>query len=90
LKQQIAEKQLEVDLVQRALALANDNFYSRPDFSKDEDGKAKLEAMKIELAQKQEELAQLKAQLQSGADAKEEKPAESGSQPQSEAQAPQP
>lgn len=80
LKQQIAEMQLQVDLVQRALSLANDDFYSRPDFSKDEDGKAKLDALKAELTEKQQALADLKAKLPSDA-APGEKPAESQTQP---------
>ncbi len=83
LKQQIAEKQLETDLAQRELALANDDFYSRPDFSRDDAGKAKLDAMRSDLAQRQDELAQLKAKLPAGASAKEEKPAGTESQTQS-------
>ena len=63
LKLEIADKAKEADLQQRALALANESYYSRPDFSKDPDGKAKLDAMQSDLAQKKEELAQLKAKL---------------------------
>jgi hypothetical protein len=75
LKQQIAEKAKEADLQQRALALENESYYSRPDFSKDPDGKAKLDAMQSDLAQKKEELAQLKAKLKElGADS-DQKPA---------------
>jgi hypothetical protein len=63
LKQEIADKAKEVDLQQRVLALANESYYSRPDFSKDPDGKVKLDAMQSDLAQKQGELAELKAKL---------------------------
>jgi len=60
LKQEITDMAKEVDVQQRALVLANESFYSRPDFSKDPDGKAKLDAMQSDLAQKKDELAQLK------------------------------
>jgi uncharacterized protein YeeX (DUF496 family) len=63
LKQDIADKAKELDLGQRVLALANESYYSRPDFSKDPDGKAKLDAMQSDLAQKKDELAWLKAKL---------------------------
>ena len=100
LKQEIAEKQLEVDLAQRELALANDDFYSRPDFSHDDTGKAKLDTMQSDLAQKQDELTQLKAKLPAGALAKEEKlagteaqtqaPSETQPQPEQQTQPQQP
>src|SRR5882757_7194115 len=64
-----------VDVQQRALALANESFYSRPDFSKDPDGKAKLDAMQSDLAQKKDELAQLKAKLKELAPDADQKPA---------------
>lgn len=75
LKQQIADKAHEADLQQRALALANESYYSRPDFSKDPDGKAKLDAMQSDVAQKKEELAQLKAKLKDLAPDADQKPA---------------
>jgi hypothetical protein len=75
LKQQIADKAHEADVQQRALALANESYYSRPDFSKDPDGKAKLDAMQSDLAQKKEELAQLKAKLKELAPEADQKPA---------------
>lgn len=75
LKRQIADKAKEADLQQRSLALENESYYSRPDFSKDPDGKAKLDAMQSDLAQKKDELAQLKAKLKDlGVDA-DQKPA---------------
>jgi len=75
LKQQIADKAHEADLQQRALALANESYYSRPDFSKDPDGKAKLDAMQSDLAQKKDELAQLKAKLKDLSPDADQKPA---------------
>jgi hypothetical protein len=75
LKQDIADKAQEVDLQQRALALANESYYSRPDFSKDPAGKAKLDAMQSDLAEKQGELAELKAKLKELAPDADQKPA---------------
>ena len=75
LKQQIADKAKEADLQQRALALANESYYSRPDFSKDPDGKVKLDAMQADLAEKRGELAELKAKLKELAPDADQKPA---------------
>jgi len=75
LKQEIADKTNEADVQQRALALANESYYSRPDFSKDPDGKAKLDAMQSDLVQKQDQLAQLKAKLKELAPDADQKPA---------------
>jgi hypothetical protein len=75
LKQQIAEKAKEADLQQRSLALENESYYSRPDFSKDPAGKAKLDAMQSDLAQKKDELAALKAKLKDLAPDADQKPA---------------
>ncbi|HEY1482938.1 MAG TPA: hypothetical protein VGF19_09455 [Candidatus Acidoferrum sp.] len=63
LKQQLVEKQNEVDLAQRELALANDNYYSKADFSSDKSGKAKLDSMQTDLNAKKDELAQIKAKF---------------------------
>ncbi|HEV2103356.1 MAG TPA: hypothetical protein VGR58_11320 [Candidatus Acidoferrum sp.] len=75
LKQQIADKAKEVDLQQRTLALENESYYSRPDFSKDPAGKAKLDEMQSDVAQKKDELAQLKARLKDLAPDADQKPA---------------
>jgi hypothetical protein len=90
LRQEIKEKQSEVDLAQRELTLGSDNFYSRPDFSQDTAGKAKLDAMQSDVAQKQDELTQLKAKLPAGASAVEEKPATDQTQPDQSQQTQQP
>jgi hypothetical protein len=63
LKQQVTAMQGEVDLGQRSLSLDQDAFYSKPNFSNDKDGKAKLEAEQADLKQKQDNLAQLKAKF---------------------------
>jgi ribonuclease D len=81
LKQQIREMKSEVDLEQRALSLANEAYYSKPDFSKDVDGKAKLDEMASALGIKKEELEQLLAKLPAGETADEPKPAEAPPQP---------
>jgi hypothetical protein len=75
LKQEIADRAQEVDVQQRALALANESYYSRPDFSKDPDGKAKLDAMQTDVAQEKDHLAQLKAKLKELAPDADQKPA---------------
>jgi hypothetical protein len=85
LKREILEKQKELDLALRSLSLANEDFYSKPDFSKDTDGKAKLDAMKGDVDQLKDALAQLKAKLPAGISLEPEKP-----QPAGEAQAQQP
>jgi hypothetical protein len=63
LKQQVAEMKTQVELLQRLLALDQDALYSKPDYQRDKDGKAKLDAEQADLQAKQEELAQLKAKL---------------------------
>jgi len=63
LKQQLVEKQSEVDLAQRELALANDNYYSKADFASDKSGKAKLDGMQTDLNAKKDELTQIKAKF---------------------------
>ena len=76
LKLQIREMKQEVNLAQRTLSLANDDYYSKPDFSKDTNGKARLDALQSDLAQKKDELAQLLAKLPAGETADEPKPAD--------------
>jgi len=63
LKQQVTALQGEVDLAQRSLTLDQEAFYSKPDFSNDKDGKAKLDAEQADLLQKQDDLARLKSKL---------------------------
>jgi hypothetical protein len=63
LKKELAALQGEVDLAQRSLSLDQDAYYSKPNFSNDKDGKAKLDAALADLKLKQDDLAQLKAKL---------------------------
>ena len=63
LKKQIKEKEESVNLAQRELTLEQDNYYSKVDFQHDTEGKQKLDDMRSDLATKQNELADLKAQL---------------------------
>lgn len=63
LKKQIAEKQHGVDMLQRELALEQDNFYHKQDYQRDSAGKQKLDSMQSDLKSKQDELNALKAKL---------------------------
>ena len=90
LKREILEKQKELDLAQRALNLANDDFYSKPDFSKDAGGKAKLDAMKGEVDQVKNALDQLKAKLPPGVTLEPEKPQAPAGGDQAQPPQPQP
>jgi hypothetical protein len=75
LKQEIAAKQADVDLSQRELALANDAYYSKPDFSSDRAGKAKLDSMQSDLNAKKDDLAKLKSRFAELGGVEEQKPA---------------
>jgi hypothetical protein len=84
LKQQIADKQKSVDLLQRELALEQDNFYGKQDYQRDAAGKQKLDSMQSDLKTKQDELAALKAKLAEAGgaeDSKETAPAANPSAP---------
>jgi len=63
LKQQIADKTQEVDLAKREFALEQDSYYSKPGFSADKEGKTKLDALRADVSQKQDELTKLKAKF---------------------------
>ncbi len=63
LKQLVKDKQGEVDVLRRLLDLDREALYSKPDYSRDADGKAKLESEQDELKQKEQEFSQLKAKL---------------------------
>jgi hypothetical protein len=45
------------------LALAQDTYFSNPDYVHDTAGKAKLDAQKQQIGDKQEEVARLKARI---------------------------
>src|SRR5258708_36084180 len=63
LKGKIKDAQSDLDLLQREFQLDQDTFYSSPDYSNNTSGKAKLDAMKQQISDKQQELDRLKAQL---------------------------
>ena len=63
LKEKIKEAQSDLDLQQREYKLDQESFYSNPDYSKNTSGKEKLDAMKQQITDKQQELDQLKARL---------------------------
>jgi hypothetical protein len=65
IKQELKDKQGEVELLQRLLNLDREAYYSKPDSSREADGKAKLDAEQDELTQKSQEFEKLKAKLQS-------------------------
>jgi|SRR5580658_4823752 uncharacterized coiled-coil protein SlyX len=63
LKQQLAGEQKALELLQRDLALQQDTYISNPDHSHDTAGKAKLDAMQQQIADKQQEVDALKTRL---------------------------
>jgi hypothetical protein len=63
LKEKIKDAQSDLDLLQREFQLDQDTFYSSPDYANDTSGKAKLDAMKQQIADKQQELEKLKTDL---------------------------
>jgi len=62
-KQQLAEAQKALDLLQRDTALQQDTYISNPDNAHDTAGKAKLDAMLQQIAGSQQAVDALKAQL---------------------------
>ncbi len=63
MKQQLAEAQKVLDLLQRELALQQDAFYTNPDHDRDTSGKAKLDDLKQQVLGKQQSVDDLKAKL---------------------------
>jgi hypothetical protein len=63
LKQQVAEAQKGLELLQREFALQQDSYISNPDHSHDLAGKAKLDAMLQQVTDKQQAVNALKSQL---------------------------
>lgn len=63
-KQQLADAQKELDLLQRELALEQDNVYSKPNSASDTAGNAKLDDLTQQLAGKQQTVEALKARLE--------------------------
>jgi len=63
LKEQIKQAQSDLDLAKREQALQQDTYFSNPDYVHDTAGKAKLDALKQQITDKQQELDRLKARL---------------------------
>jgi hypothetical protein len=63
LKEKIKEAQTDLDLQQREYQLDQESYYSTPDYAKNTSGKEKLDAMKQQITDKQQELDKLKARL---------------------------
>jgi hypothetical protein len=63
LKGKIKDAQSDLDLLQREFQLDQDTFYSSPDYANNPSGKAKLDAMKQQIADKQQGLERLKTEL---------------------------
>ncbi len=72
LKEQIKQVQSDIDLAQRELRLQQDSFFSSPDYSHNTAGKAKLDGLKQQISDKQEDLEKLKSRLAALPPAKEE------------------
>jgi hypothetical protein len=62
-KQELAELEKQLNLLQRGFALDQDSYYSKPDYAADRDGKAKLDAEQQRIRDKQPELDRAKALL---------------------------
>jgi hypothetical protein len=63
LKGQIAQAAKELDLLQRELALDQDEYFSKPDYVSDKAGKAKLDAQQRQINDKKQDLEGLKTRL---------------------------
>jgi hypothetical protein len=63
LKEQIKQAESDLDLAKREQALQQDTYFSNPDYVHDTAGKAKLDALKQQITDKQQELDRLKARL---------------------------
>jgi uncharacterized coiled-coil protein SlyX len=63
LKQQLADAQKGLELLQRDLSLQQDTYISNPDHSHDTAGKAKLDAMLQQVTEKQQDVDALKTRF---------------------------
>lgn len=89
LKLQLAEAQKDLDLAQRQLALDQDTYFANPEYAHDVAGKAKLNAEKQQIADKQQEIEGLKSRLAALEELKSHrKPARAQAAPASQPQKP--
>jgi hypothetical protein len=63
LKEQIKQAQSDLDLAQREQTLQQDTYFSNPDYVHDTAGKAKLDAIKQQVTDKQQIVDRLKGRL---------------------------
>lgn len=63
LKQQLVEAQKNLELAQIDLSLQQDTYFSNPDYIHDKDGKAKIDAMQLDVTQKQQIVDELKVKI---------------------------
>jgi len=63
LKEKIKDAQSDLDLLQREYQLDQETFYSSPDYARNTAGKQKLDGLKQQISDKQQEIEQLKAKL---------------------------
>jgi hypothetical protein len=63
LKQQLVEAQKNVELAQIDLSLQQDTYFSNPDYIHDKDGKAKIDAMQLDVKQKEQIVDELKVKI---------------------------
>lgn len=63
LKGQVEEAQKALELAKRELSLEQDNLYSKPDYQGNSAGKAKVDGLNQQVADKQQALDDLKARL---------------------------
>lgn len=81
-KAELAQAQSELDVLQRKSALDSDSFYSQTDYSRDTDGKARLDAEAQDVQNKKSQVDELKARVAAlqhelGGAAEPDKPAQS-------------
>jgi hypothetical protein len=62
-KAQLAEAEQDLDLTKREAALAQDSYYSNPDYAHDTAGKAKIDTLQQQVNDKQRTVQELKDRL---------------------------
>jgi hypothetical protein len=63
LKAELAQAEQDLDLAKRETALAQDSYYSKPDYTRDTAGRAKIDALKQHVAEKEKSVQDLKDRL---------------------------
>jgi len=63
LRAELAQADQDLDLAKREAALAQDSYYSKPDYTRDTAGKAKIDALKLQVTEKEKTAQYLKDRL---------------------------